>query len=40
MVKGGGFEPPYLDGAVLQTDAFSHFATPPSLDIKILFSEK
>jgi hypothetical protein len=32
MVEGDGFEPPNPEGADLQSAAFSHFATPPSLN--------
>ncbi len=31
MVEAGGFEPPNPEGADLQSAAFSHFATPPSM---------
>ena len=31
MVEGDGFEPPNPEGADLQSAAFSHFATPPTI---------
>ena len=34
MVEGDGFEPPNPEGADLQSAAFSHFATPPYLNLK------
>ena len=30
IMEEGGFEPPNSERAVLQTAAFSHFATPPA----------
>jgi hypothetical protein len=33
MVEGDGFEPPNPEGADLQSAAFSHFATPPYLNV-------
>jgi hypothetical protein len=34
MVEGDGFEPPNPEGADLQSAAFSHFATPPHINIR------
>ena len=33
MVEGDGFEPPNPEGADLQSAAFSHFATPPHIQM-------
>ena len=33
MVEGDGFEPPNPEGADLQSAAFSHFATPPHMEL-------
>lgn len=35
-MEEGGFEPPNSERAVLQTAAFSHFATPPLADLIII----
>ena len=35
-MEEGGFEPPNSERAVLQTAAFSHFATPPLADLTII----
>ena len=39
MVEGDGFEPPNPEGADLQSAAFSHFATPPLINIRNLISK-
>ena len=36
IMEEGGFEPPNSERAVLQTAAFSHFATPPLADLIII----
>ncbi len=40
MVEGDGFEPPNPEGADLQSAAFSHFATPPSIKNNKIMAEE
>lgn len=39
MVEGGGFEPPKVEPADLQSDPFGHSGTPPSFNPAIIHKQ-